>query len=187
MQNKFFLILFLLMLSFSAERIFAESESRPFLAIWREDEGLRRNAKAPYLRIAVWNDGRILFAKNTKEWGHDLLEGRIEKARITELKKAIKATGIFELQGNCYLVPDGPEDCLMVDLGDKQQMLYWDEIESPGWGINSNPKPQHKTFKQCWKNVNRLALESIPKKSHSYEKRFKRPPSWILKRPIQSE
>jgi hypothetical protein len=146
-----------------------------------------RLSKAPYLRVAIWNDGRILFAKNTQQWGDELLEGRIEVERVTELKKTIKAAGIFELKGNCYLVPDAPTDCVMVDFGEEQQLLYWDEVETSGYGINISPKPQHKKFKQCWKDVNRLALECIPKESKTYLKRFERPSSWILKKAIQSE
>ena len=169
------------------ESSFGQTGSRPFLAIWRNDDGAFSPSEAPYLRVAIWNDGRILFANKTNKWGHDLREGSIEKATITELKKAIKATGIFDLKGNCYLVPDAPEDCLMVDLGKEQQMLFWDEVEAPNYGINNSPKPQHKKFKQCWKDVNRLALESIPKESKAYTKRFERPSSWVIKKSIQSE
>src|SRR5207237_5869044 len=77
-------------------------EERPFLAIWRDSGGFRRS-EAPYLRVAIWSDGRIVFAKDPKKWQHELLEGRIEAARVTELKKAIEATGVFDLKGNCYL------------------------------------------------------------------------------------
>jgi hypothetical protein len=43
-------------------------------------------------------------------------------------------------------------------------------------------------FVSCWKEVNRLALNAIPKESQPYTNRFQRPPeSWRLKKPIQSE
>lgn len=162
-------------------------EDRPFLAIWRDHDGNRTASGAPYLRIAIWNDGRILFAKDPKKWGHELFEGRIEAARIAELKKAIEGTGVFVLKGNCYLVPDAAVDCVMVDLGAKQQMLYWDEIESANYGINISPKARHRDFKRCWKEVNTLALGAIPKQSRPLEERFLPPNSWRLKSPIQSE
>ena len=165
-----------------------DSTNRPLIAIWEDSEGLHMNSGAPYLRIAIWNDGRIVFAKDASKWSHELLEGRIEAARRDELKKAIDKTGVFELKGNCYLVPDAPVDCVMLDFGGKQQMLYWDERESPNYGINITPTEQHLKFKSCWKEVNHLALEAIPKESQPHGEKFQRPPqSWRLKRPIQSE
>jgi hypothetical protein len=165
-----------------------DSTNRPLIAIWEDGEGLHMNSGAPYLRIAIWNDGRIVFAKDASKWSHELLEGRIEAARRDELKKAIDKTGVFELKGNCYLVPDAPVDCVMLDFGGKQQMLYWDERESPNYGINITPTEQHLKFKSCWKEVNRLALEAVPKESQPHGEKFQRPPpSWRLKRPIQSE
>jgi hypothetical protein len=165
-----------------------DSTNRPLLAIWRDNEGLRLNSEAPYLRIAIWNDRRIVFAKDASKWNHELLEGRIEAARMDELKKAIEKTGVFELKGNCYLVPDAPVDCVMLDFGRKKQMLYWDEREQPGYGINIAPKEHHLKFMSCWKEVNRLALEAIPKDSQPHGEKFQRPPqSWRLKKPIQSE
>jgi len=171
-----------------AETISSDSTNRPFLAIWMDSEGLRLGSEAPFLRIAIWNDGRIVFARDASKWNHELLEGRIDAARMDELKKAIEKTGVFELKGNCYLVPDAPVDCEMLDFGGKQQMLYWDEVETAGYGINIAPKESHLKFKSCWKEVNRLALEAIPKKSQPYGEQFQQAPrSWRLESPIQSE
>jgi hypothetical protein len=159
----------------------------PFLAIWLDSEGLHIS-EAPYLRIAIWNDGRILFAQDPNAWNHSLRRGRIDAVRVAELKKAVAGTGVFELQGTCYLVPDADVICTMLNLGDKRQMLYWDEVEHPHYGINTEPKPQHLEFKRCWKEVNRLATEVIPKESEPSEESFQRPPrSWYVKSPIQSK
>ena len=164
-----------------------DATNRPFLAIWRDHEGLHKDSKAPYLRIAIWDDGKIVFARDPAKWDHDLLEGRIDATQVKELKQAIGATGVFELKGNCYLVPDAPVDCVMLDINGKQQMLYWDEVESPGYGINIQPTETHLKFKSTWKEVNRLALQAAPKDAQPYPNRFERPPeSWRLKRPIQS-
>jgi hypothetical protein len=62
----------------------------PLLAIWKDSDGMLKT-EAPYLRIAIWNDGRIIFAKDPKKWSHELLEGRIEPERIRELKMAIES------------------------------------------------------------------------------------------------
>jgi hypothetical protein len=178
----------LLVLSAAEAKCYAE-EPLPLLAIWREGDGMRSSSKAPYLRIAIWENGRVLFARNTSKWSHELLVATIEPAQITELKNEIEKTGVFKLEGTCYLVPDAPEDCLMINLGERQQILRWDEVETPGYGINSYnpPKPQHVNFKKCWKAVNQLALKLIPKESKPYEKAFERPRSWVSKPAIQSK
>jgi hypothetical protein len=164
------------------------SKARPFLAIWQESDGSMRASDAPYLRIAIWDDGRIVFADEPTKWSHNLREGTVDAASLDQLKKAIEATGVFKLKGTCYLVPDAAVDCMMLDFGDKQQMLYWDEVESASYGINISPKPHHLEFKKCWKEINKLALAAIPKESEPYKVRFQRPPeSWRLKEAIQSK
>ena len=60
---------------------------------------------APARKIEPWNDA-----------------GKNPLPIILEFKKALENSGGFELKGNAYFVPDAPSDCVMVDLGDKQQM-----------------------------------------------------------------
>lgn len=164
-----------------------DAEARPMLAIWRDFDH-KLQSEAPYLRIAIWNDGKVVFAQDPSKWSHGLRQGKIDAASLSELKNAIKATGVFELKGTAYLVPDAPVDCLMLDLTNKQQMLYWDEVESARYGINISPKPHHLEFKKCWKEVNKLALAAIPKGAEPHKERFREvPKSWRLKKPIQSE
>ena len=91
--------------------------------------------------------------------------GNLSAARVARLKAALADTGVFDLEGTCYLVPDAPVDCLLVDLGgEKRQILYWDEVETLGYGINIDPKPHHLDFKRCWKAVNHLALVRAPRR-----------------------
>lgn len=160
---------------------------RPLIAIWRRDDGLA-NSAAPYLRVAIWSDGTVLFAKDPSKWSHDLQRGRIAQYRIAQLRQALVDSGVFELKGTCYLVPDAPTDCIMVDLGMKKQMLYWDEVETPNYGINSSGKVQHREFKRCWKMVNHLALIACPDQFAFEKKGFEGPPSsWYITEAIQSE
>lgn len=166
----------------------ATGEDRPFLALWRKHDGERANSQAPYLRFAIWEDGRVLFAKDPGKWGHEMRRGTIAAYRVALLKKALAETGAADLKGTCYLVPDAPCDCLMIALGDKKQMLYWDEVETAGYGINISPKPHHLEFKRCWKAVNNLALVACPDQFEAVNERFQKPPdSWYLKHAIQSE
>jgi hypothetical protein len=161
--------------------------ARPIVAIWLENEGYVTGSQAPCLRVAIWEDGRVLFASPTNRWNHDLRDGRIEPARLDRLKQAIKDTGVFDAKETTYLVPSGRMICMMLDFRDRQQMLHWDEVETPGYGINIAPKLRHVRFKKRWKEVNELALKAIPQTSTPYQGTFRTPPaSWRLKQPIQS-
>jgi hypothetical protein len=166
----------------------AKVEDRPFLALWQRSNGRRgSDSKPPFLRFAVWADGRVLFAKDPGKWGSELQRGKLSSVRVARLKAALSDSGIFDLKGTCYLVPDAPVDCLIVDLGGKQEMLYWDERERPGYGINVNPKPHHLEFKRCWKAINHLALVALPDEGEAVKTPFPVPKSWYLKRAIESE
>jgi len=165
-------------------RIPTDGSDRPFLAIWRNNEGRVRESKAPYLRVAIWDDGRVVFAKDPSKWSHDLLQGRIAAYRVERLKKALLETGVFELKGNAYLGPDAPTDCITIELGEKKQMLYWWENQM-SW---MQDKPHRLEFVRCWKAANALALVACPDQFEIVSERFKRPPeSWYLKKAIQSE
>ena len=165
----------------------AERDDRPLLAVWRQYGGRRAASETPCLRFAIWADGRVLFAADPSKWSHELRRGKISQTRVARLKAALLDTGIFTLEGTCYLVPSAPKDCLMVDLDGKQQMLYWDEVEVPNYGININPKPRHLEFKRCWKIVNHLALLALPDEGDIVRDRVQIPEAWHLKRAVQSE
>jgi hypothetical protein len=168
----------------------ARSAERPILAIWQESNGNRAPDREtpPFLRVAIWADGRVVFAPDPERWSHKLREGRIALAEVEKLKARVAETGVFELKGTTYLVPDADVDCLMVDFGPKRrQMLYWDEVETPGYGINIDPKPQHLRFKACWKAVNALALAVRPEDAESVAGHFPIPKTWRLRPAIQSE
>jgi hypothetical protein len=108
--------------------------------------------------------------------------------KVEKLKQDLEETGIFDLKGYCYLVPDAPVLCILVNSGGRQQILYWDERELPGYGININPKPQHLAFKKAWHSVNALALSLRPPDSALLEDNLPEPPdTWYVKRAIQSE
>ena len=161
----------------------------PIFAVWQEMPAWPTDTNYPYhLRIAVWPDGRVVFARDPNVWNHDLLLGRIAGPTLDKLQQDIRKTGVFELKGNCYLVPDASVDCVMLSFGNSRQMLYWDEVENSGYGININPKPQHQSFKQAWWEVNRLALSALPNQAKKLDAHFQRPlKDWYLKRMIQSE
>ncbi len=160
----------------------------PIIAVWEDSPGYTADTNYPYLRMAVWADGRVVFARDPNVWNHDLLLGHLPEEALAQLKQKIRQTGIFDLKGHCYLVPDAPVDCVMLSFGGSQQMLYWDEVEHERYGINISPKPHHLAFKKAWWEVNRLALSVLPDQAKKLDVRFQRPPkAWYLKRTIQSE
>jgi hypothetical protein len=160
----------------------------PLVAVWCRDQGMSFKFNELGLRIAIWEDGRVLFAADPKKWGQKLQQGFLSPERVTELKKRLAETGVFALKGTAYLVPDASTDCILVDLGTKQQLLYWDEVESKSYGINSDPTPDHLKFKDCWKALNRLALASRPKDAKAVQERLEQMPrSWYLKPAIESK
>lgn len=149
------------------------TQTDPFLAIWMDSAGYRQS-EAPYLRIAIWDDGYVICARDPKKWNHDLVEGQIEPGPLAELKRKLARTSLFELKTPGYLVPDGRVDCLMVTLGGKRQILRWDEVEIDGYGANQGPftSAKYRTFKKCWKEINKLAFAAAPKHSQAYTNRI---------------
>lgn len=149
----------------------------PFLAIWRDDGGLAPFSKAPFLRVALWDDGRVVFARDETTWGHELLAGTIAPYRVARLKQALRESGVFDLAGFRYLGVDLPTDCIRVKVGEREQMLYWCE------GLLSwMDTPEHLEFVRCWKAVNQLALVACPDQFIAVDETFRRPPrSWYLK------
>lgn len=159
---------------------------RPLIAVWCADQGWR-GGDIPYLRIAIWEDGRVLFAKNTKKWEHKLREGKVSPARIAELKKRIAETAVFHLHETSKTVIDGIIDYILVDVGTKQQELSWDEWEPPGRVIGHDPSPDLVEFEGCWKTLNRLALECRPQNSKPVKGRFGPVPrSWWIESALNS-
>jgi hypothetical protein len=165
-------------------------DDRPFFAVWNShstadtDHG---HYHGPYLRFAFWDDGRVVFAKESETENKPLLRGRIAAYRVARLKKALLDSGVFTLKGNCYLVPDGRIVSMMIDLGNQRQMLYWDEVKTKNYGINTNPKPHHLDFIRCWESLNSLGQVACPDNFTTVAETVRPQPTWSLKPPIQSE
>lgn len=88
--------------------------------------------------MAIWRDGRIVFARHADRWTHEFHEGRLPAATVATLEKRVTDTGVLALNGMTYLVRAAAANCRMVDFGTRlRQALYWDEVETPGDGITS--------------------------------------------------
>jgi hypothetical protein len=160
----------------------------PIIAVWEAGPGKIADTNCPYLRVAVWADGKLVFARDPNVWNHDLLFAQLSDQVLAKLKQNIHRSGVFDIKGHCHLVPDAPVDCIMLSFDGSQQMLYWDEVEINSYGINANPTQQHLAFKKAWWEVNRLILSTIPDKAKKLDARFLSPPKeWYLKEMIESE
>ena len=158
----------------------------PLLALWVDSHGMPRPGepvKSKQLYFAIWEDGRVLCAKDPEKAGSGLRSGTITAEQVATLKNQVTGSGIFELKVTAAAVPDAPLHCLIASVDGKKQMLYWDEVEMPGYGINSNPTPQDLAFIACWKQVKAAGLKRLKKDLHevSPSQTFSPPKSWYLK------
>jgi tetratricopeptide (TPR) repeat protein len=121
------------------------------------------------------------------EMDRALLQSQVLADRLARLKQEIIKSDVIGLKGYCYLTRHAAFGCIMLDFNGRSQMLYWDEVEADNYGININPKPHHLKFKECWKIINKLALDVRPGRSEPVRKEFRSvPASWYLKEAIQS-
>jgi len=161
----------------------------PIVALWLHEDHRRSRSTAPNLRMAIWNDGRVLSAQDPSKWGHQLELGRLTDDTLSKVKKQILDTGVFDLKGRLWhLVPSAPVYCLLVQLDGKRRLLCWDEVEGSGYGSNTNPTPDYLAFKKAWKSVNQLAVSAIPDDSVQVLERFETVPKpWYVERRMKSE
>lgn len=156
----------------------------PMLALWINSHGMRAGeSRGPELRFAIWEDGRVLCAKDPEKGGTTLCAGTITLEQVALLKKQVNASAIFSLKRYSYLVPDAPVHCLIANADGRQQILYWDERDTPNYGINVDLKPEAVAFKECWKQVKQAGLKRLNKELPELPatESFQVPKSWYLK------
>lgn len=164
-------------LPFSGKTAEIKSEPVPFLAVWMEDDGAGGPQIAvPRLRIAFWDNGKVVFDEKAPQWSKTLRKGMLKPEEVESLKQSLRQTTVLQLKETASLMPDGPEICMMVRIENKQQVLYWDEIESHTTGINVRLTEAMIQFKECWKKLNLIALNARPRETKPAEEPFHRPP-----------
>lgn len=162
-----------------------DEKSAPIIAVW--DDSLEKSGEVngPYLRLAIWADGRVVFARDPNQWSQDLQIGRISGKAMEELTGKILKTGVFELKRDEYLVPDAPSHKMLLSIAGWRKVLGWDEVDMEHYGISVNPNPDSNAFKKAWREVNLLAVAALPKESEKLNKRFENPPrDWYRKEAI---
>jgi len=73
----------------------------------------------------------------------------------------------------------------LVRDGAREQILYWDEVESAGYGINIAPKPHHLAFKKAWYALSAILERRVPKTSTPVAATAV-PTTWRIKPAIES-
>ena len=162
-------------------------EKPPLVAVWRKFHSTLSVEDSLALRAAIWADGTVIFNSDPTIWDNKLHYGRLDNNQIKQIKQKIAATELFELTGTTYLVPSAEVICIMAKFDNKQQILYWDEIEKSNYGININPQPHHLKFIKTWKDLNNIVITNLPQPTGKILQPFQPPKSWYLKPAIQSE
>lgn len=164
----------------------------PLFAVWRRIGAYPRPDDSPAtwspaLRFAVFESGRYAFAEDPTRWDSPLREGYVDQATLELIRGEIMRSGIFELTGTCYLAPDAPVLVTLARIGGREQILYWDEIESSSHGINRDPQPRHIAFKRVWYEVGATLAHHRPAQSTLNLEQFQPPMTWYVREPVQSE
>lgn len=163
-------------------------DERPLVAIWRPYDTVPDSTGRFFyisLVVAIWQDGRVVFARDPYDGGHDLLEGRIPPYRIARLKTALADTGVFELKKTMFLTPSLTPSYTLVDLGEGQRQLL-------GWSSTKlacdSGDPRRLAFEDCWREVKNLALVACPDQRTAAKIRFRyTPDSWWLEDDAQAK
>jgi hypothetical protein len=136
----------------------------PIVAVWSENDGLMSQG-ARYLRFAIWDDGRVLFARDTRHLSTLLVQGKLPAERIAELERQLSESAVFRLKRTAYIPFDSLHYCMTVNVGKNHQALGWDEIPDPERTVVDAQKPIAKLFKECCVKINHLAASVRPRRT----------------------
>jgi hypothetical protein len=181
--GSLFLIASLSLAALAEEPVQTEStqailQKRPVLAVWQDHPGMTDQPHGASLRVAIWDDGTVVFNKDLSDFGRDLQRGKIAPYRLALLKHALERSAAFSLKETGYAVPDAEGDCILFDLGAKGQVLNCEE----GLLLNHSG-PEYRELKKCWETLNDLAILSCPDQFEPVPEKFtKTPDSWRIER-----
>ncbi|MFA6242544.1 MAG: hypothetical protein WC655_16525 [Candidatus Hydrogenedentales bacterium] len=151
-----------------------ETGEVPFIAVWLERAGI--DMEYPFLRVAIWEDGRVVFAEDPNTWSHHLLLGQISPSEVESLKQLLPETGLFDLKERRLLYPDSKSVLLSFAKGGTRQELAYAEFPEPVSGPLTDDQIQ---LVKTWFMVNRIVLAALPSHAQALHRRFPEPPeSW---------
>ncbi len=160
-----------------------KQEECPIVAVWQESkEGMPADpekSRPPFLRFAMWEDGRIVFNSDPNKWEHNLMIAQIPKEKVSSIKEEIYKTGVFEIQEAFHEMRQGGSfNIILVSFGHYRQYLYWSES---GPCLDNNPHPSGVRFEQIWHEINNILADSIPSTAERIEQQFfTHPTCWML-------
>lgn len=160
------------------EPLIFKDDDRPFLAIWRNYDGFTSKGEAPYLRIAMWDDGRVVFSPEVIGWNHTLQKGRIAAYRVERIKRALMDLGVFKLEKTGYGIPSMPQDLILLDLGEgKRKVLSGID----GDVIRRKARAGWEDYVRCWESIKTIAAIGCPDDFEKVTERFESvPKSWLF-------
>ncbi|MFA6243931.1 MAG: hypothetical protein WC655_23510 [Candidatus Hydrogenedentales bacterium] len=149
------------------------SDQRPIVAVWKGPTSYN-TLQASYLRVAIWEDGRVVFAKDPGGWSHDLLLGQISTDDVVRVKRSLKESGVFELEDTSFGLSGFPSLCILVAIDEDERLLQIAESETYCYlGISDFMRVQPKVL--------RIVASCVPQKSKELgQQQFAPQRSWYL-------
>ncbi len=130
----------------------------PCVAVWHQD-GMKAKPNDG-LRIAVWEDGTILFSPRPDRLGEHMLVGRVEKKDVETMLAGLRAAGFWD-EHRSDVVPDSAYTTIAASDGQKRTVHRWHEYLLPGFGSDINTDKDYRAFVRMWKRTSG-AIEALP-------------------------
>ena len=112
------------------------TESDSVLMVYREDHGLGSSG-GPFLIIAIWPDGRMIWSEDRLKGGVPFRTGNIDAKRVTAVLNRFVKDGLFENKklADGYFGPDSQFTSILVKSGKKElEMSSWHELHEASEG-----------------------------------------------------
>ncbi|MFB3894692.1 MAG: hypothetical protein ACE14V_00155 [bacterium] len=68
---------------------------RPVIAVWREDLGLQTQNRGPFLITAIWQDGKIIWSKDSIQGGPPYYQGQIDTKVLDKALRDLEPNKTF--------------------------------------------------------------------------------------------
>ena len=125
-----------------------------------------------YLELAIWEDGKTVYAANPDGHGPTLFVGEMDSRRVTEILAELDEAGFFREKPGGYLHVNFPHLEIAAREGTRTNRLFWDEMEIRGIDY-APPGPDVMSFVKVWKSAREILqtgplanakplLESVP-------------------------
>jgi len=134
----------------------------PIFGVWMP-EVQYRELHPPRLRIAVWPDGQVAFSWPLSSFSSNRLRwGSLSSDALARFKKAIIATGVFNLSRTRYIFFDAGDMRMLVNIDGQETELRWDEEGGGDASSFSATEGEYRQFKEVWTKLNDVVTSYLP-------------------------